>query len=105
MVSLRVFGVVFQGNPLINFDDRLVEHVRSPYSKVEDLWPRLVTNLKAVLESLGYHQRDLLAFPLEERIGGHSRAHTDAFNLRCIEHFAPWNVPVGELGHQATNSF
>eukprot|EP00962_Isochrysis_galbana_P012152 scaffold3425_cov107-Isochrysis_galbana.AAC.2 len=74
-----------QQHALVHLDHLVVQHTRAADPQVEDVGPRLRPDVQRVPEALGHQQRRLGAIALEQRVGGHSRAHPDPSDERRVE--------------------
>lgn len=48
-----------------------------PTNQIKQLWPGLCADVQQVFEALGDQESRSLAFPLQQSICGHRRAHSD----------------------------
>ncbi len=71
--------------PLVHFDDALVQQLRQHDPPGEQLGAVLVGDTERIAKAVGDDQRHALALALEERVGGDRRSHLDRIDRRARE--------------------
>ena len=68
--------VAVDPDPLVDFDDALVEHRGKHDVASEDVGPGLISDPQRITEAAGDRQCASLALPFEQGVGGDGRAHS-----------------------------
>uniref|UniRef100_A0A182IL16 Secreted protein n=1 Tax=Anopheles atroparvus TaxID=41427 RepID=A0A182IL16_ANOAO len=70
-------AILGRHEPCIDLDYLPVEALRWTTYQLKDAWPRLVADLQQIAKATVDDERDGVAGPLQQRIGGHRRPHPD----------------------------